>query len=800
MPVRAVRVRAVLLVAASVASLAAVVSAAAPAVADPAPGAPGTVVSVDPARVLDTRSGNGAPKSPIAARGSVTVQIAGRGGLPPAAQVAAVFLTVTVTQPRASGYLSVRPTGGGSTGTSTLNFSAGQTLANSTFVALGAGGQVTVENVAAGSSQVILDVTGFTWAGPATEPGAVVAVRPARIVDTRSGTGTTAAPVGPRSSITVGTVGRGGLPLAGIGAVLVNLTATNTRGSGNLALAASTPPALYSSLNWTRTGQTVASQVQVPVDHDGRFVIANRGSAAVAVVADVQGYVLAGGPNVAATLASVSPQRIADTRGASGGGPVDRTGRAVSIDDLADLPPYDLDTGYPIQAVVVTVTVTRTTSSGYLTVWAGGSDRPLASTSNWAGPGQTVANLAVVPLEDVTHRSFTVAVTGGRADVVVDLSGYVLLDPAGAPPREPTSATGFQQDGAHDGHSETSLPSSASQRWDVDFAAAGGWDPATTVVGRPLVTVSGTYAPVQHEEEGVASHVFDLFHVDNASGTVDGPVPIGSGLAAVDLVYAADRIITVDSNGRVAASSLTGEEPWEQQLSFSQPVVGTAAVGDRLFVASNANLWALDATSGEIAWHVTLPAAGTDPVVAADSTGVYVAGGGGQTATAYSLSGTLRWTAGPTVEDGAATPALHHGRLWTRGDTADAGTVLDAATGTAPRAFTGSRPVAFVQDLALTLTAGVLTAVGESDGATVWTQGTGDLVGTPLTTPDTVYVPAADGTVRGYAVGTGRAVWSGALPQTPSSSRSWDSGMSIGDDVLVVPNGTHLTAFGAPVA
>ena len=46
------------------------------------PTVPGAFVSLDPARLLDTRVGNGAPKAAVAANGTVDLQVTGRGGVP----------------------------------------------------------------------------------------------------------------------------------------------------------------------------------------------------------------------------------------------------------------------------------------------------------------------------------------------------------------------------------------------------------------------------------------------------------------------------------------------------------------------------------------------------------------------------------------------------------------------------------------------------------------------------------------------------------------------------------------------
>ncbi|MFC7489338.1 hypothetical protein, partial [Knoellia alttitudinis] len=62
-----------------------------------------------PSRVLDTRSGIGAP-GPVPAGGTVHLQATGKGGVPTTG-VSAVVLNVTVTAPKTSGSITAYPDG-----------------------------------------------------------------------------------------------------------------------------------------------------------------------------------------------------------------------------------------------------------------------------------------------------------------------------------------------------------------------------------------------------------------------------------------------------------------------------------------------------------------------------------------------------------------------------------------------------------------------------------------------------------------------------------------------------------------
>ena len=65
----------------------------------------GALGLVTPFRVLDTRSGVGAPRTVIGPGASVTVQVEGVGGVP-ATGVAAVVVNVTAVSPTRAGYLA----------------------------------------------------------------------------------------------------------------------------------------------------------------------------------------------------------------------------------------------------------------------------------------------------------------------------------------------------------------------------------------------------------------------------------------------------------------------------------------------------------------------------------------------------------------------------------------------------------------------------------------------------------------------------------------------------------------------
>jgi hypothetical protein len=119
----------------------------------------GTFHPLSPARILDTREGNGAPKAKVGPGRTVALQVTGRGNVP-ANGVSAVVMNVTVTEPTAPSVLTVWPTGEPQPNASNLNYVAGQTVPNLVVVKVGTGGKVNLRNLS-GSTHVVADVVGW---------------------------------------------------------------------------------------------------------------------------------------------------------------------------------------------------------------------------------------------------------------------------------------------------------------------------------------------------------------------------------------------------------------------------------------------------------------------------------------------------------------------------------------------------------------------------------------------------------------------------------------------------------------
>ena len=123
--------------------------------------APLPFVALPPCRIADTR-GNGfmGQYGPPSLAGGVPRDFTLTGQCGIAGTAAAVSLNITVTNTAGPGFILIYPQGGTQPTVSTLNYVAGQTVANAAVVPLGTGGGVTLIAGVAGTD-LIIDTNGY---------------------------------------------------------------------------------------------------------------------------------------------------------------------------------------------------------------------------------------------------------------------------------------------------------------------------------------------------------------------------------------------------------------------------------------------------------------------------------------------------------------------------------------------------------------------------------------------------------------------------------------------------------------
>jgi cell wall-associated NlpC family hydrolase len=233
------------------------------------------------------------------------------------------------------------------------------------------------------------------------DTGALHAVTPTRLLDTRTGAKPAAGAV-----LDLPVIGTAGVP-AGAAAVVVTLTATNADGPGYVtAYPCGAARPLASNVNVV-AGATTPNLATVAVGPAGDICIFV--SVGTHMVVDLTAWYGAGDDH----LMNVAPVRVADTR--QGGGKVG-AGQALVINPAP---------GTGARAVALNVTATEPDRAGFLTVYPCDAPLPVASNVNYTA-GASVADAAVVGLAaDGTVCVFTSA----ASHVVVDLNGW--FGPAG---------------------------------------------------------------------------------------------------------------------------------------------------------------------------------------------------------------------------------------------------------------------------------------------------------------------------------------------------------------------------------
>ena len=383
------------------------------------PPKPTTFYPISPARILDTRSGNGL-SGVFTNRVPRMLQVTGRGGVP--AGAVAVTGILTVTGQTREGYVSLGPIATSAPGSSNLNFPAGDNRANNVVVALDVVGRLAAVYVpnGSGTTQLVFDVTGYFLAD---DNGATfMPLSPGRVLDSRNGTGLSGAfSTGVAKSFQV--TGKAGVPPEAV-AVTGNLTLVSPTGLG-WAFVGPAIPANPASI--------CCSTVNAPakdIRADGVTVALGTGGSLSAVwvgptgssanlVFDVTGYFVQG--LAGAHFVPMEPTRYVDSRiGRPFKGPIG-VGVAVpiAIAGVGDIPATAM-------GISGNLTVTNQTCQGYLAV-SPTTSATNTSTLNFPS-GDTRANGFDVSLAPDGSLSvvYQATQTGSTTQFVLDVAGYFI--------------------------------------------------------------------------------------------------------------------------------------------------------------------------------------------------------------------------------------------------------------------------------------------------------------------------------------------------------------------------------------
>src|ERR1035437_6983689 len=151
---------------------------------------------ITPCRLADTRQNSGlqGQGNTLTAGHTLNVMVAGQCGVPDLSTwasnaITAVVVNITAIDPTSNGWLKAYGYGQPAPATSTVNFLAGETIANEATIAVGANitgwnGSIDINNFT-GSTDVAVDVQGVYHANPVYYTNSFYSMTPERVLDTR---------------------------------------------------------------------------------------------------------------------------------------------------------------------------------------------------------------------------------------------------------------------------------------------------------------------------------------------------------------------------------------------------------------------------------------------------------------------------------------------------------------------------------------------------------------------------------------------------------------------------------------
>ena len=351
------------------------------------------VSSIQPSRVLDTRTGTGAPVRQLAPGVDLSVDVHAPAG------ATAVVVNLTAVDAVASGWLKAWPCDEQRPATSSLNFEPGVVAANAAIVRL-AGGRICLGSLVA--VDVIADVTGWFFG-----TSDFAASSPNRLLDTRA----TGNPLQPGEERRLHIAGTPGTNSSATIAAL-NITVDRPTRAGWVVAYPCGQPTNASTVNFG-AGEIVANFTLVGLSAGD---VCLKSLQTTQVIVDSFGWSTGAGK-----LSVQSPTRLLDTRDSSWGLGPSPTGNELHLRVAGR-------GGVPLtaDAALLTVTVANPAGSGYVTVWPCDQAFPLASTIN-TFPGALRSNLVLVKLSVVQGEACLQYMASNRTptDLIVDAVGWI---------------------------------------------------------------------------------------------------------------------------------------------------------------------------------------------------------------------------------------------------------------------------------------------------------------------------------------------------------------------------------------
>jgi outer membrane protein assembly factor BamB len=128
------------------------------------------------------------------------------------------------------------------------------------------------------------------------------------------------------------------------------------------------------------------------------------------------------------------------------------------------------------------------------------------------------------------------------------------------------------------------------------------------------------------------------------------------------------------------------------------------------------------------------------------------------------------------------------------------GEVFNAETGAVAGSYSSDVIPAFSSSTGFFLIGGSLQALERTNNRILWSfAGDGYLSTAPVVVGNYVFIGSGAGNLYGLDASTGQQVWSqnlgAAIPPSTETSETLYTGLAAGDGLLIVPNGTKVTAY-----
>ncbi|MEM9517153.1 MAG: hypothetical protein AAGA42_20060 [Actinomycetota bacterium] len=369
---------------------------------------PGGVDSFLPARLVETRAGEPTVdglQQDIGRRsaGQVTeVQVTGRSGID--SEVEAAIVNLGIVNPEQDGFAVGYPCDEPQPASSTINYRAGETIANAATIKLSATGTICVYTQRA--TDLIFDVTSVIPFGSTVD-----AISPARFFESRAGFSTTDGAQqgqgrrlgGQTTQVVIG--GRNGVP-ADAEAATVNIAAIAPDDNGYIAAwACGQPQPTASMINYS-AGTTIAGGATISLGDGGAICVYTH--RAMDLVVDVTAYTSPG-----AIINPMQPARLVETR-IAGQTTVDGFQQGIgkrAAGQVTEVQVIDRIGVSPVAtAGIFNVAVVDPDANGYAAIYPCDEELPGSSAINFR-EGQTIANNATIRLSATgticvyTHRT-----------------------------------------------------------------------------------------------------------------------------------------------------------------------------------------------------------------------------------------------------------------------------------------------------------------------------------------------------------------------------------------------------------